>query len=303
MRRPTRSGLIAARARRAYRRTIGGFLLGLLICCSVTGCESGMGGAGEGPGHRSQQLLLSPEQELALGRKAYAEVLSHPDEFGPRLSAGDPGVERVRGIMDPIARASEIQPLQQEMNLRIKGYKFEWEVNVLRKEQINAFCLPAGKMVVFTGILPVAQNDSQLATVMSHEMAHALAHHASERLAREQGYQRALQVFTPTSGDDRRSVLGVLAAGAGGLRAKAYDRQQESEADHIGVFLMTFAGYDPDEAVRFWQRMAELGSQRAQIPEILSDHPSDARRIRYIEVWASYAKAAKKTYDEGRIAR
>ena len=141
----------------------------------------------------------------------------------------------------------------------------------------NAFCLPAGKMVVFTGILPVAETDAQLATVLSHEMAHALAHHGSERVARE------------------RSGGGVL----GKLK---YDRFQESEADHIGIFLMAFAGYDPDEAVEFWQRMQALSSG-GQPPEILSDHPNHETRIKQLRAWAPRAKAAKAAFDEGRIAK
>src|SRR5205807_8505294 len=125
-------------------------------------------------------------------------------------------------------------------------------------------------MVVFTGILPVAQDDDQLATVLSHETAHVLAHHASERVAREQS--------------------GV----AGLLRGRAYDRSQETEADHIGLFLMTFAGYDPEEAVRFWQRMQHVSENRGRLPELLSDHPSDARRIHDLQAWVPRARAAKK---------
>ncbi len=133
-------------------------------------------------------------------------------------------------------------------------------------------------MVVYTGILAVAENDDQLATVLGHETAHALAHHASERVARdEQG---------------RVSFL----------RGKAYDRQQESEADHIGVFLMTFAGFNPEESVRFWQRMAQHTGPGGNIPEFLSDHPSGQHRIRDLQAWVPKAVAAKKAFDEGRIA-
>jgi len=111
--------------------------------------------------------------------------------------------------------------------------------------------------------------------VLSHEMAHALAHHGSERVAREQ-------------------------EGGSIFRRLSYDRFQESEADHIGLFIMTFAGYDPDEAVEFWKRM-----QRAHgggLPEILSDHPSDENRVRALREWAPKARAAKRAFDSGRIA-
>jgi predicted Zn-dependent protease len=213
-------------------------------------------------------------------------------------------VRRVRGIVRRLIQAVHIEPLQREINLRLQGYRFEWEVSVLQNKQINAFCLPAGKIVVFTGILPVAQDDDQLATVLSHEMSHALAHHASERVARQQKFQMVARVLNgalPGMDErERRQFLGVLAAGAG-LGSKAYDRQQESEADHIGLFLMTFAGYDPDEAVRFWQRMQQLSARRGHVPEILSDHPSDERRIHDLQGWVRSAKAAKRAYDAGDV--
>jgi len=170
------------------------------------------------------------------------------------------------------------------MTVVIMGWSFgqfwgvDREANVIHSQQVNAFALPGGKIAVFTGILPVAQDDDQLATVLSHEIAHVLAHHASERLAREQSGR------------------------VGFLSRKAYDRGQESEADHIGVFLMTFAGYDPEEAIRFWQRMQRISEDRGQVPEFLSDHPSDAHRLRALEGWVPRARLAKRAFDEGRIA-
>src|SRR5207253_11126496 len=126
----------------------------------------------------------------------------------------------------------------------------EVELNVVKDNQVNAFCLPGGKIIVYTGILAVAEdNDDHVATVLGHEISHALAHHGNERVARDESGQVSF------------------------LRGRAYGRQQESEADHIGLFLMTFAGYNPQETVRFWIRMDKLGSS-GRIPEFLSDHPS-----------------------------
>jgi len=159
----------------------------------------------------------------------------------------------------------------------MQGYRFEWEANVIEDRRVNAFCLPGGKIAVYSAILQVTQNDDQLATVLSHEIAHALAHHSNERVTREES--------------GRVNVL----------LNKAFDRQQESEADHIGIFLMTFAGYNPEEATRFWERMRQL-SQGREIPEILSDHPSDERRIRDIERWVPKAERAKRAFDKGNIA-
>ena len=248
-------------------------------------CDIGLPpGNQEGPGRRSQTLGISPQQELELGRIAYSKIMS---KYRDRILPGDdPQVKRVRstayrivkaaGALTPSPANAEPTPLQREINLHVQGYRFEWRVNVIESPQVNAFCLPGGKMAVFTGILRVADNDDQLATVLAHEIAHALAHHSNERVTREQ------------SGN-----VNVLLE-------KRFDRQQESEADHIGLFLMPFAGYDPHEAVRFWQRMGQL-SRGGRIPEFLSDHPSDERRMRDMEQWVPKALAAKKAFDEGHI--
>ena len=231
---------------------------------------------GEGPGGRQQPLALNPKQELDAGRRAYAEVMK---EYGDRvLPKNSPEVARVRRIAQNLAKAAAIEPLQREINLRLKGYLFEWDVNVVRENQINAFCLPGGKIVVFTGILKITGDDDDfLATVLSHEIAHALAHHSSERIARAQSHQ-------------------------GVLKSLSYDRMQEAEADHIGVFLMPFAGYDPRKAVAFWERMARSHGGGGRKPEFLSDHPSDENRIRELQKEAPMAIRAKAAYRPKREA-
>jgi predicted Zn-dependent protease len=260
--------------------TIALFCISLSAGLAGFGCEfpSGAEAAGEGPGHRAQELALSPQQELTLGRQAYKEVLSNPREYGSVVPADRPECRRVRAVAQRIIEAAGIEPLQREINLR-KGYRFEWEANVLNNDKINAFCLPGGKIAVFRGLLQVVQNDDQLATVISHETAHALAHHSSERVARKE----------------------MNHGGLGVIWSKAYDRQEESEADHIGLFLMTFAGYNPDEAVLFWKRMQQATGGQQGLPEILSDHPSDTRRIQSMTKWTPQAKAAKRAFDERRI--
>jgi len=226
---------------------------------------------------REQPLALSPMQELAVGRRAYQEVL---DEFhGKLLPSHHPQVQRARRVSQRLIKAASLELLQREIYLRVRGYRFEWETNILHDPKINAFCLPTGKMFLFTGILKViGDNDDFLATVLSHEMAHALAHHASERVAREQG-------------------------GKNILRTLSYNRMQESEADHIGVFLMAFAGYDPDLAVEFWKHMQQALGQRDAKPEFLSDHPSPEHRIRDLRQWAPMARKAKEAFEAGRVAR
>jgi metalloendopeptidase OMA1, mitochondrial len=274
--------------------------MSLVVVMLAGGCSPRGLANDAGPGHRSQTLALTPEQELTLGRQAYQEVLSKS-----RVVRGGPQVDRVRRVGRRIQEAAAIEPLQREINLRLQGYTFDWEFNVLENNQINAFCLPGGKVAVFTGLLPLAQNDDQLAVVMGHEIAHALAHHASERIARQQMLQHAAEIaaggMAGTDPQRRRELIGLLAAGAQ-VGSLAYDRRQESEADHIGLFLMTFAGYDPDQAVGFWERMQQAASGRGRPPEMLSDHPSDAKRIAQLRLWAPRAQSAKKSYDEGRIA-
>jgi predicted Zn-dependent protease len=211
---------------------------------------------------------------LRLGEEAYREFLSK----SKRLDKDDPRVQRVRRVGEKILKAAHIEPLVREINLHVDWRYIQPEFNVVEKQEVNAFCLPGGKIVVFTGLFRVVgNNDDYLATVLSHEIAHALAHHTSERLARVRGSGKS-------------------------LASLRFERWQESEADHIGVFLMAFAGYNPLEAVRFWEKMEELtgGSQR---PEILSTHPSDEHRIRQLQGWARMAAGAWQAYRHGRVAR
>jgi predicted Zn-dependent protease len=272
----------------------------VLCTLLIPACSPVPGGApygqGEGPGRREQPLAITPAQELELGRKAYRQILSRA-----QVVRGGPEVERVRRIGNRLVQASRIKPLQREINLRAKDHWFEWEFNVIRDPQVNAFCLPGGKVGVLTGLLEVAADDGQLAAVLAHEISHALAHHASERIAREQLHGAALQVVQSDFRDLQVNQQDRLLSQLSGLSGLAYERQQESEADHIGVFLMAFAGYEPKQAAVFWTRMQQLGRNRARPPEIFSSHPSDERRLAQLESWAPYARAAKKAYDEGHI--
>jgi predicted Zn-dependent protease len=232
---------------------------------------------GSGPGHRQQTLGLTPEQEYDLGEKAYRQVLRDARQKDALLPQDSRLVDEVRKVGERIVKAVEIQPLQREINLNLKGYRFDWQFNVIRSNQINAFCLPGGRVAVFTGLMRIVDNDDQLATVLAHEIAHALAHHANERVTIEESGR------------------------VNWLYRQAYDRSQESEADHIGLFLMTFAGYDADEALVFWQKMERL-QRGGELPEILSNHPSDRRRIDQIRRWIPQVKAGKQAYEQHRIA-
>ena len=255
----------------------------------------------KGPGHRPQVLALSPDEELELGREAYREILSRADV----IPSDHPAARRVHQVGNRLIQATHIRPLMQEINLREDGYRFEWEFAVLDSDRVNAVCLPAGKVIVFGGLLGFVRSDDELATVMGHEMAHALAHHASERIARNPADFQALRAVGGRLGNldvsRRQSILNVLDAGTA-LEGLSYNRFQETEADHIGVFLMTFAGYDPHAAISFWERMSKASAGHIHLPEILSDHPADAHRLAQLQEWVPLAEGGKKAYEQGQIA-
>jgi len=250
-----------------------GVIASVVLVLVALGCGGAPGGAtGEGPGHRAQYLALTPAQELSLGRQAYEEVLG---KYRSRIVRDGKEAEAVKDVGQRIVKAAEIKPLQKEINLHFDERYMEWQFTLIDDRQVNAFCLPGGKVVVFTGLFRiVGDRKDELAAVLAHEIGHALAHHASERINRGEG------------------------KGLGGL---AFERSQESEADHIGLFLMTFAGFNPEAAIRLWEDMAKRGG--GSPPEIFSDHPSDARRVAQMREWVPQAEAALKAYKEGRIAQ
>jgi metalloendopeptidase OMA1, mitochondrial len=225
---------------------------------------------------RQQLLLLSEGEETSLGMQSYQEVLKTE-----KLSA------------DPVANA-----LVQQVGARIAaatGKSYQWEFKVVDKPgTVNAFCLPGGKVVVYSGLLPVAQEEAGLATVIGHEVAHAIARHGGERVSEGLLTNLGIEAVTASMGakdpETVKTVSGLLGAGVMVGVMLPFSRDQESEADRLGLIYMAKAGYQPEAAVAFWQRMAKA-SQGAP-PEFLSDHPSDARRIEQIQGWLPEAKAA-----------
>jgi predicted Zn-dependent protease len=165
------------------------------------------------------------------------------------------------------------------------GKSLDWKVSVLHDRQANAFCLPGGKMVVYTGILPIAKTEAGLATVLGHEMGHATSRHGSQRLL-ESDLANTLLTGAQASlalGDmDTRHKMEVMAALGAGTKFGVllpFSRKHESEADEVGLYYMARAGYDPHEALTFWQRMEQATSSGGQLPEFLSTHPSHGTRI------------------------
>jgi predicted Zn-dependent protease len=216
--------------------------------------------------NRSQMIFMSSSEEMALGEQAYKESLKDLKVINNTTDAN-----RVKNIGNKIAQAAN-RP------------DFKWEFNLVQSDQANAFCLPGGKVVVYTGILKYAKNDSQLATVMSHEVAHALARHGAERMSQAQ-IQQGLGVVGSIAVGSTAPQFQNLFNQAYGLSSNLgvmlpYGRLQESEADEIGVYLMHKAGYNINEAVNFWQNMSE-GKDGGS--DFFSTHPSSSKRVEDIK--------------------
>ncbi len=262
-------------------RRLGIRLLPIVLAILAAGFVA-LKGCQEGPFGRRQIVAIGPQQEKALGFEAYQEVLGKSDviERGPVVDA----VKAVTGRLVSAVRNPEFLKVTQ---LR-EPPNFDWEVKVVRSQQVNAFCLPGGKMVVYTAILPVAETHAGLATVMGHEISHALAHHGAERMAQTQIAQILLGGAGASMGDmdpqQRQQVMQALNTGAqfGILK---YSRKHESEADHMGLFLMAAAGYDPHETVKFWERMQSATKGGGKTPEFMSTHPSHETRIHDLTEW------------------
>ena len=169
---------------------------------------------------------------------------------------------------------------------------YAWEYNLIRDDTVNAWCMPGGKIVVYTGILPVTKTEAGLAVVLGHEISHALLNHGQQRMSADVLQQLgAVGLSLATSGRSAETqALAMTAYGAGSqlFGTLPFSRKHESESDHYGLILMTIAGYNPEEAAPFWERMAALGG--GGTPEFLSTHPSDATRIRQLRNWTPEAK-------------
>lgn len=168
----------------------------------------------------------------------------------------------------------------------IKGYN--WEFHLVNNKEANAWCMPGGKVVVYTGIMPIVQNETSLAVVMGHEIAHAIARHGNERMSQQllvEAGGTALSVALANQPGTTQSIFNQVYGVGGQFGVLAYSRKHESEADHMGLIFMAMAGYNPSEAVGFWQRMAAAGSGSQKPPVFMSTHPGDQQRIQQIKEW------------------
>jgi predicted Zn-dependent protease len=238
---------------------------------------------------RKIKVGMSPEQEQSLGLESYQQVLQ---ENRQSLIQTGPQFDMVRRVAKNLAAATGKD-----------GAGFQWSVSLIDSQQVNAFCLPGGKIVVYTGLLPVTKAEAPLAAVMGHEMAHATLHHGAQRVLREGIIQTAVSGAAGSLGSmdpaQQRTVMGMLGAGAQFGLSLPFSRGNESEADARGLLYMARAGYNPEEVIPFWQRMEEASKGQSP-PEIASDHPAHATRIHDLQeimpqMEEEYHKALKRT--------
>lgn len=225
---------------------------------------------------RKQLSLVSSGEMTSLSEKQYKEVLS-----SSQVVRSGSQIEQIRRVGARITAA--VDAFARDKNLTLN---YAWEFNLIRDDkQVNAWCMPGGKVAFYTGIMPVCQDDAGVATVMGHEIAHAIAEHSRERFSQQllaQAGNTAVAAMTRNKTESTRKIF-MAAAGIGtqvGVMLP-FSRLHESEADEIGLLLMARAGYDPRTAVDFWKRMQAGGGARP--PEFLSTHPSSATRIAAIE--------------------
>jgi metalloendopeptidase OMA1, mitochondrial len=217
--------------------------------------------------NRTQFMMISPNQEMALGATEAKKVLENS-----KVSTDKVLQDRVKRIGAKIAAVSGRSD-------------FAWEFTVIQDDTPNAFCLPGGKVFFYTGILKITENDDQIATVMGHEIAHALARHGAERMSMQSASNIGAQVLAVAL--DIPAEYQNLYAQAYGITSQVglilpYSRKFEHEADQIGIHLMVKAGYNPAQALRFWENMAKLSKSSQKTPAFLSTHPADEDRIREI---------------------
>src|SRR5262245_52303487 len=225
------------------------------------------------------QLALIPESEIL------SSSFSEYDSFlkQNKTVAGGPDVEMVRRVGGRIQIAVHDYMKRKNLEDRLHGYK--WEFNLVESKEVNAWCMPGGKVVVYTGILPITKSETGLAVVLGHEIAHAVADHGRERMS--QGLLAELGgVALDTAMASKPAQTRALWGQAYGMGAQygallPFSRIQESEADELGLMFMAMAGYDPHEAPEFWKRMAAKGGDKP--PEFASTHPSDETRMKKIE--------------------
>lgn len=256
-------------------------LLSLLLLCSGCGTVPITG--------RKQVLLVSDQEVLSASLTQYSSYMS-----GATRSTSSTRSAMVTRVGQRIAAATE-QYLKQN-GLESELANFSWEFNLVNDAQVNAFCMPGGKIVVYEGLMNLVDSEDELAVVVGHEVAHAVAKHSNERMSQQMLTQYGAQILSAAV-SQKSEMIQSMAGQVYGLGAQygltlPFSRKHELEADYMGLILMTIAGYNPDVAVGFWQKMSADGSQ---VPEFMSTHPSDAKRIKEIQSELPKIKKAYQT--------
>ncbi len=227
-----------------------------------------------------KQLSLVSETELqSMAKQQYQSFLTENKVVNVN---GNRDAEMVRRVGTRIANSIKSYYDGQGQTSVLEGY--EWEFNLIDNKEVNAWCMPGGKVVVYTGLLPITQNEAALAIVLGHEITHAVAQHGSERMSQgllQQLGGTVLQVALANKPTETQNLFNTaygIGSTVGGTLP--FSRKSETEADKYGLYFAAMAGYNPQEAIPFWERMANAGG--AKPPEFLSSHPSDARRIENI---------------------
>jgi predicted Zn-dependent protease len=227
-----------------------------------------------------KQLNIVPDSMMnSMALQSYNEFLS-----SSKLSANSQQTAMVKNVGTRIQKAVEKYCVEHNLSSQIKNY--HWEFNLVEDPNVNAWCMPGGKVVVYTGLMPVAQNDAGLAVVMGHEIAHAIAKHGSERMSQgllvEMGGIALEEALANKPAQTKSIFMQSYGLGSQVGVLLPYSRLHESEADRMGLIFMAMAGYNPNEAVSFWERMS-AANKGQKPPELLSTHPADSKRISNIK--------------------
>ena len=227
---------------------------------------------------RSQLNLIPGSSMMSMSLQQYDQFIKEH-----KVSNNRKQTAMVKRVGANVQHAVERYFAASGLSQHLSDYK--WEFNLVEDPQVNAWCMPGGKVVVYSGILPVARGDAGLAVVLGHEIAHAIAEHGNERMSQgllaQMGGAALSTALATRSAETQQLWMSVYGVGTQYGAILPYGRMQESEADHLGLIFMAMAGYDPNEALSFWQRMAANKGGQAP-PEFMSTHPSDATRIENI---------------------
>jgi predicted Zn-dependent protease len=252
----------------------------ILLALSLIAATLSLASCYQNPVTGRTSLNLVDEGTMnSLATQQYTTFLS---QNPPVSTSGSRDAEMVQRVGSRLAAAVQTYLAEKGQSSLIAGY--QWQFNLVNNNQANAWCMPGGKVVVYSGIMPLVQNETGLATVLGHEIAHAVARHGNERMSQQLAAQAggaALSVALSSKPSQTQDIWNSVYGVGSTLGTLSYSRKHESEADRMGLIFMALAGYNPSEAVAFWQRMGAKGG--AKPPEIISTHPSDATRIAQIQ--------------------